>query len=161
MRTHLSRVIGLFVAALWLSAAGTSVASAGAPIQPDQHFLGFVNGSRATPVVYTVCPGPAAPGRLGPVAGGQSLSVGQVRSGGGYTGPLSQVYAWFVPNAAVNGRLAVRFTTYGATKSIPAGVRVPCDGTGRVEFSACPYLAPCVAGWIPNYVKVEFVNIAA
>ena len=75
MRTHLSRVTGLLVAALWVFAAGTSVASAGAPIQPDQHFLGFVNGSRATPVVYTVCPGPAAPGRLGPVAGGLLLST--------------------------------------------------------------------------------------
>jgi hypothetical protein len=161
MRPDLSRVIGVLVAALWVFAAGTGVASAGTPIQPDQHFLGFVNGSRATPVVYTVCPGPqrqVAPGRW---PAGRACRWAHVRSGGGYTGPLSQVYAWFVPNAAVNGRLPVSFTTYGTERAIPAGVRVPCDGKGRVEFSACPYLAPCVAGWIPNYVKVEFVNIAA
>ena len=161
MRRDLRRVMGLLVAALWVVAAGAGVAGAGTPIQADQHFLGFVNGSRATPVVYTVCPGPATPGRTGPVAGGQSLLVAQVRSGGGYTGPLSQVYGWFVPNAAVNGRLQVRFTSYGTKRAIPDDVRVPCDGKGRVEFSACPYLAPCVAGWTPNYVKVEFVNIAA
>ena len=30
-----------------------------------------------------------------------------------------------------------------------------------VEFSSCPYLAPCAFGWIPDYVNVQFVNIAA
>ena len=34
------------------------------------------------------------------------------------------------------------------------------DGTGRVEFSSCPYLAPCAYGWVPDYVTVQFVNIA-
>jgi hypothetical protein len=38
---------------------------------------------------------------------------------------------------------------------------VPCSGTGKVEFSSCPYLAPCAFGWVPAYVDVTFNNIAA
>lgn len=149
----------VIVAAMCLLTA--AAAQAGEPIGPGQHFVGLVNGSRATPVVHTVCPGPVAPHRTGPVVSGQKLSVAHVRANGGYTGPFAKVYAWFVPNAAVNGPLAVAFTEYGTAMAIPAGVRVPCDGAGRVEFSSCPYLAPCAFGWVPNYVKVQFVNVAA
>jgi hypothetical protein len=38
---------------------------------------------------------------------------------------------------------------------------VPCGGTGQVEFSSCPYLAPCAYGWVPDYVNVRFIDIAA
>ena len=161
MRSVLTRAVVLVVTALCLLAAGADVASAGEPIHPNQHFLGLVNTSHTIAVVYTVCPGPATPGRTGAVAGGQSLAVARIRSGGGDTGPFSQVYGWFVPTAAVNRPVQLNFTTYHAQKAIPLGVRVPCDGKGRVEFSSCPYLAPCAYGWTPNYVKVQFVNIAA
>jgi hypothetical protein len=135
------------------------VASAQQQIGPDQHFIGLVDGSHDHPVVYTVCPGPERSGRRGPVAGGQTLSVAEVRAGHGYTGPLTQVYAWFTPV----GRKAptmLSFTTYGTPQAIPPSVRVPCDGKGRVVFSPCPYLAPCVAGWSPDLVRVTFVDIA-
>ena len=112
-------------------------------------------------VVYTVCPSPATPGRTGPVAGGQRLAVARGSSGGGDTGAFSQVYSWFVPTAGGDRPVQVEFTTYQAQKAIPLTVRVPCAGRGRVEFSSCPYLAPCAYGWTPNYVKVEFVNVAA
>ena len=132
----------------------------GPPIGPHQHFVGVVNGQLTSVTVHTVCAGPASPGRLGPIAGGQTFAVRRDPSGGGYTGLVSQVYAWFVPNASTNGHLAVKLTAYRTRRAIPAGVRVPCDGSGRVEFSSCPYLAPCAAGWVPTYVWVRFVNIA-
>jgi hypothetical protein len=123
--------------------------------------VGRVNGDGSTATVRTVCGGPATAGRLGSVAGGQTVSVRNLPSGAGYTGLFSQVYVWFVQNASVNGHLAVKLTTYGTRTAIPTSVRVPCDGTGRVEFSACPYLAPCAAGWVPTYVRVRYVNVAA
>jgi len=145
--------------ALLLMGAGVTSASAGEPIKPDQHFIGLVNGSNAVTVVHTVCPGPEQ--RVGPVAANQNLGVARVSGGHGYTGPLSSLYAWFVPRVRKNGPLEVRFAEYGTHKAVPSGVRVPCAGTGRVEFSSCPYLAPCVTGWVPTYVRVHFVNIAA
>ena len=56
--------------------------------------------------------------------------------------------------------MAATITTYGAKVPILDDVRVPCDGTGRVEFSSCPYLAPCAFGWAPDFVDVQFVNVA-
>ena len=137
-------------------------AQASTPIGPSQHFAGQVNGRHVGAVVYTVCPGPVSPGRTGPVESGQTLSVRSLDSGGGFTGPFSSVDAWFVPTAtATPAPPSVTFHRYGATKAIPASVRVPCDGTGTVEFSSCPYLAPCAYGWVPDYVTVTFENIAA
>jgi len=143
--------LGMFVGPL---------AAAGAPIGPSQHFAGRVNGETSTATVRTVCPGPAT-GQLGPVAGGQTVSVHRVSSGHGYTGVFSQVYAWFVQNESVNGHHAATIKSYGAKVAIPTSARVPCDGTGRIEFSSCPYLAPCAAGWVPAYVRVRYVNVAA
>ncbi len=126
-----------------------------------QHFVGLVNASRHDPVVYTVCPGPAGSGRTGPIAAGQTLSVTKRSTGRGYTGPFSQIYAWFVPRATQATPVQVAFATYGSPQPIPTSVRVPCDGVGKVEFSSCPYLAPCTYGWVPSYVRVRFVNMAA
>jgi hypothetical protein len=152
------------IASFCLVLTGAGMASAsGAPahVGPGQHFKGIVNGASGSPVVYTICPGPATPGRTGPVEGGQTFAIAKAASGHGYTGSFAQVYAWFVPNAAVNGPLQVTLRNYGAAKAIPSAARVPCDGQGRVEFSSCPYLAPCAAGWVPAYVDVRFVDIAA
>jgi hypothetical protein len=156
------RELGLGLVACLL-ALGGGVAVASAPIKPNQHFVGIVNGGASTtavPVVYTVCAGPIWPGRTGPVAGGQSLAVARVARDGGFTGPYSQVYAWFVEDSSASGPQQVRFTTYATTMAIPATVEVPCDGSGRVEFSPCPYGALCVAGFTPAMVKVRFENIA-
>ena len=136
-------------------------AAAETPIQPRQHFVGLVNGSKAGAVVKTVCPGPAASGRQGRVRGGQTLSVERLAGGSGYTGPFGQVNAWFVPSQPWPAPVQVRFSEYGEPQSIPTSVQVPCAGTGTVEFSSCPYLAPCAYGWVPTYVKVRFVNVAA
>lgn len=145
------------IAILFLSG---NVATAQQQIGPNQHFIGLVNGSHSGPVVNTVCPGPGRLGRKGPVAGGQTMSVAEVRRGRGYTGPLTQIYSWFIP-AGHKTPTMLTFTTYRTPQPIPTSTRVPCDGHGKVEFSPCPYLAPCVAGWSPNVVRVTFVNIAA
>ncbi len=89
------------------------------------------------------------------------MSVAHVADGGGYTGPFGGVYAWFVPTRAGARPTALHFRTYATPLSIPSSIRVACDGTGVVEFSSCPYLAPCAFGWVPTYVHVRFVNIAA
>jgi hypothetical protein len=85
----------------------------------------------------------------------------RARKGHGYTGPFAQIYAWFVPQStATTAPAQVKFISYNAPQAIPTSVQVPCDGTGQVEFSSCPYLAPCAYGWVPDYVAVQFVNIA-
>jgi hypothetical protein len=150
----------LGIAALCL--AGTCLAtpaSAGGPVQPDQHFAGRVNGVGKDAVVTVVCAGPAGGDRTGHPASGQTWSVVRRAGGTGYTGYFSQIYAWFVPTNGETPRHRV-FYHYRRTKSIPQKADVPCDGTGHVEFSSCPYLAPCAAGWQPTYVDVRFVNIA-
>jgi hypothetical protein len=161
MQRILSSVaLGLAVA---VSAFGIASppASARQPIGPHQHFIGLVNGSNDDPIVYTVCPGPSLPDGTGPVAGGQTMAVARLRTGTGYTGPFSQVYAWFAPTKSGSTPRQLKFTTYGRPREIPTSVRVPCDGNGTVVFSSCPYLAPCAYGWIPDEVAVRFVNIAA
>ena len=137
-----------------------TAATANEPIQPIEHFIGLVNGSNANPAVYTVCPGPSSPGRTGRLLKGQTLAVAHVASGAGYTGLFSQVYVWIVQDVSAKGPHQVAFTTYGTDRTIPTTVRVPCDGTGQVEFSSCPRLAPCAFGWTPNLVTVQFTNVA-
>jgi hypothetical protein len=160
LRTNTLRLT-VVVAAVLMGTSIGPLAASGASIGPHQHFVGRVNGQPSTATVHTVCAGPSTQGQLGSIASGQTVSVIRLSSGRGYTGPFSQVYAWFVQNASLNGHLAVKMTAYRTRVALPTSVRVPCDGTGRVEFSSCPYLAPCAAGWVPAYVRVQYVNIAA
>jgi hypothetical protein len=164
MMRIMTRTIGAVATAVAVAVFALAGAPAGAqqPIGPHQHFAGRVNGTRTSAVVYTVCAGPVVAGRAGPVAGGQTLSVVRATRGHGYTGLFSQIYAWFVPQSATTTTAPVqlKFTSYNAPQAIPTSVEVPCEGTGQVEFSSCPYLAPCAYGWVPDYVTVQFVNIA-
>jgi len=157
--TRTSVAIALAVTAL---AVVSVPAGAKQVIGPNQHFSGLVNGTRTSAVVYTVCAGPAQAGRTGPVAGGQTLAVSRAGTGLGDTGPFTQIYAWFVPQSGTTtAPKQLKFISYRVPKAIPTSVQVPCVGTGMVEFSSCPYLAPCAFGWIPDYVNVQFTNIAA
>jgi hypothetical protein len=163
MRMMTRTFAAVAMTAMLIAFAGVP-AGAQQPIGPNQHFSGRVNGTAAgtSAVVYTVCAGPVWAGRTGPVAGGQTLSVVRAKRGHGYTGPFAQIYAWFVPQqpATTTAPAQLKFISYNAPQGIPASVQVPCDGTGQVEFSSCPYLAPCAYGWVPDYVSVRFVNIA-
>jgi hypothetical protein len=154
-----SIVVGLIVITS-LPVVAVTGAEASAPIRPNQHFSGLVNGSHSMPVVYTVCAGPTWAGRTGPVAGGQTMAVVRASKGAGFTGPFGQVYAWFAQDSSGTAPQELKFTAYGVAQSIPAGLQVPCDGPGQAEFSSCPYLAPCAAGFVPDIVDVRFVNIA-
>ena len=164
MRPHgssLTRTLATVALAVTVAAVATPPAGAG-PIGPNQHFSGLVNGKRSSAVVTTVCAGPAA-GRTGPVAGGQTLSVVRGRGRHGDTGPFTAIYAWFVPQSGGTTTTAptqMKFESYRTPQAIPTSIQVPCDGTGEVEFSSCPYLAPCAAGWTPDVVDVRFVDIA-
>ena len=161
MRTPMRTFAAVAIAVTALAVASVP-AGAQKPIGSNQHFAGLVNGTRTSAVVYTVCAGPASAGRTGPVARGQTLAVARARKGHGYTGPFAQIYAWFVPQGGgTTAPAQLKFTSYLAPLEIPTSVQVPCDGTGMVEFSSCPYLAPCAYGWIPAYVNVQFTNIAA
>jgi len=136
-------------------------ASPGAPIRAGEHFLGLVNGTNKSPVVKTFCPGPVGPTSTGRVAGKQTMSVVHVPKGHGYTGRFSSIYAWFKPASGAAAPTQLHFTRFSSPQPIPNSVRVPCCGAGAVVFSACPYLAPCAAGWVTDTVKVQFVDIAA
>jgi hypothetical protein len=161
-RPYATALVALGLIAATSFGAGVGAAAARQRIGSDQHFIGLVNGSDSKPMVRVVCPGPIYAGRTGPVAGGQTMSVARVATGGGYTGPFSVVYAWFVPPSGNTERpTQLTLTRYRTPQDIPTSIRVPCGGTGKVEFSSCPYLAPCAYGWVPDYIKVRFVNIAA
>jgi hypothetical protein len=152
-------------AAVLLLGPGAGVAGAQLAIGPDQRFIGLVNGSNDDPVVRVVCPGPLYPGRTGPVAGGQTVSVAEVAVGGGNTGPFNHVEAFLVPPVAIPASASsslpeLTFTKYGVPQAIPSSFHASCSGTGLVEFSSCPYLAPCAYGWSPDYVTVRFEDIA-
>jgi hypothetical protein len=158
--SSLTRTLATVALAVTVIAIAAAPAGAG-PIGPNQHFSGLVNGKRSSVVVTTVCAGPAA-GRTGPVAGGQTLTVVRGRGRHGYTGPFTAIYAWFVPQSGMTtAPTQLKFESYRAPQAIPTSVQVPCDGTGEVEFSSCPYLAPCASGWTPDFVEVRFVDIAA
>jgi len=155
--SSLTRTLTTVAIAVTVTVLASAPAGAGA-IGPNQHFSGLVNGKRSSAVVTTVCAGPAT-GRTGPVASGQMLAV--VRRGRhGYTGPFSTIYAWFVPQSDGMTPTQLKFESYRTPQEIPTSLQVPCDGTGEVEFSSCPYLAPCAYGWTPAFVEVQFVNVA-
>lgn len=154
------RIVVTLIVIACVAVVGVTGAEASSPIKPSQHFFGLVNGSDATPVVYTVCAGPTWAGRTGPVAGGQTMAVVRTSKGGGFTGPFSQVYAWFAQDSSGRAPQELKFREYGVAQSLPTAAQVPCDGPGQAEFSSCPYLAPCAAGFVPDIVDVRFVNIA-
>lgn len=159
MRWSRTMLVGITVVSISGSLT-VETASARPPVGAGQHFLGRVNGRHRGAVVKTVCPGPTSPGRQGPLAADQVFSASKAGKGAGDTGLFTQIYAWFEPDTGGAAPVAATITTYGTRVPIPDGVRVPCDGTGRVQFSSCPYLAPCAFGWVPDLVDVRFVNVA-
>jgi hypothetical protein len=156
-RSVAGSIAAAFAIIAFVGTAGEA-AAAQAPINPQQHFTGLVNGNKSSVVVDTVCPGPATKHRFGPVQKGQTMAVVAAAKGSGYTGPFSQVYAWFQPAPDGTHPVILTFKQYGAPQRIPRSVRVPCSGTGEAVFSSCPYRAPCAFGFIPDILKVTFQN---
>jgi hypothetical protein len=134
--------------------SATDVVAASAPIGPNQHFVGLVNGKHVDAVVYTICPGPGTGD--GPPVSGQTVAVRRVASGGGDTGTGAHViYARVTPTTIVE------LKAYRRAEPIPTSARVPCQGTGTITFSTCPLPQPCGAGSAVDNVSVRFINMGA
>jgi hypothetical protein len=150
------RLTGVLVAAFALL-AGTVAANGQAlssPIQPNQQFIGLVNGEHADAVIYTICPGPV--GGDGHPAAGQSVAVRRTTAGGGDTGSAGGViYARIAPTTIL------AMTRYGRPEPIPKTALVPCQGSGTIAFSSCPLPQPCGSGATVDSVRVTYVDIAA
>jgi len=150
-------LIACVVGALVVLGPASMSAASRVPIGPNQHFIGFVNGKHTGPVIYTVCPGPLSPGRLGPPEGGQSVYVARVHHGGSDTGSAaSSVYA-YVPGGPPAITQLSSFNTRGP---IPTSAQVSCQGPGTVYFTTCPIPQPCGAGAKTDDVAVTFEDIA-
>jgi hypothetical protein len=134
----------------------TTTLKAGEPIGPHQHYDGIVNGQATKPVIYVVCPGPAA-GGTGPPAAGQTVAVHQVASGGGDTGSSAhEIWAQFGKDLFH----VVAFQNYDTPGEIPTTLQLPCQGTGVVDFTTCFGTLPCAADAVDDLVTVTFENIA-
>jgi hypothetical protein len=153
------RVLGvMFAVIVVMMALGAPSGATGQSIGPNQHYIGVVNGKHTGAVIYVICPGPAnPPGRTGPPAGNQPVSVARVSSGGGYTGSIARgIWAEFNNNTTN----VVRFATYNTPKPIPTNLRLPCSGTGAVTFTTCFGTLPCGAKARDDVVPVTFENLA-
>jgi hypothetical protein len=128
------------------------------PIGPNQYFVGVVNGSTASPTVYTACPGPST-GQLGHPVSGQTLSVSRVSASTdvtiGYTGSLANSIAATPVTSVAN--TPVTFTEYFVSRALPTTWSVPCDGDGRIAFTPLPGSSTARTA----YVTVHYINIAA
>jgi hypothetical protein len=150
------RLTGVLVAALALLAGTVAVhaEALSSPIQPDQHFVGLVNGEHAAAVIYTICPGPV--GGYGHPAAGQSVAVRRTAAGGGDTGAAGGViYARITPTTILT------MTRYGRPEPIPKAARVPCQGSGTIAFSSCALPQPCGIGATVDTVRVTYIDMAA
>jgi hypothetical protein len=146
------------VVAMFMGAVATPAAATSAPIGPNQHYVGLVNGRHTGAVITVACPGPAITGRTGSVVGTQTVKVLRTRTGDGYTGSFAhEVWAQFGSDLFH----VVGFTRYNVAESIPTSLRLPCQGTGTVMFTTCFGTLPCAANARVDIVTVTFVNIAA
>lgn len=152
----MKRVAGvmLAVSAMLVGTVATNAEAMSRPIQPNQHFIGLINGQHTGAVIYTICPGPE--GGTGPPAAHQTVAVHRVRAGGGDTGAGGGVIY-----ARVSPTVIIALTRYGQPEVIPMSARVPCNGSGAVSFSTCPLPQPCGAGAVVDNVPVTFIDIAA
>jgi hypothetical protein len=150
------RLFGILIAtfALLAGAPAASAEALSSPIQPNQHFIGLVNGKHADAVIYTICPGPASGD--GRPAAGQSVAVRRTAAGGGDTGAGgSVIYARVTPTTIL------AMTRYGRPEPIPRSARVPCQGAGTIAFSSCPLPQPCGRGATIDNVRVTYIDLAA
>jgi hypothetical protein len=151
------------VVVVGMSAASAAAADAHdpVPIGPHQHFSGYVNGSNVGPVsIRVVC---STTGKGNPAAG-QPVEVRPATAEPpfadvGYTGSAHIIDASLqTTSGAVPTHLAT-FTSYYAPQDIPAGITVPCSGSGKVIFTPVP---ASTAGKAKTAVlTVKFVSASA
>lgn len=140
-----SRMYGT-IAALTLLGGAVGLPSAAAatvdpaPIGPNQYFVGEVNGASANAVIQVGCFGPVVAGETGHPVSGQSVDVVSASSsstlGVGFTGSAADhVVVGFGGTSTIT---PVTLTAYGVKAAIPAGLDLPCSGTGKVDFVPAP-----------------------
>jgi hypothetical protein len=130
-------------------------AFAGAPIGPNQSFLGEVNGKNSSAIVYVVCPGPVWVGRTGPPAGNQTVAVtpSPAGVGPGFTGSAGN---HVVVHFADDRTAKMTLTAYDSPAPIPTSLHLPCGGTGKAVFTPKP-ASPTARS---DVVTVTFENLA-
>ncbi len=147
------------------SALAPAASAAAVAVGPDQYFTAQVNGQQSKAVIKVVCPGPVSPpGGTGVPLAGQTVSVGLLLppppAAVGFTGSAAtSIDAWLSwPSPSVTGtpEHVARFTSYGS-QPIPAGIAVPCGGTGVMTFVPAPG-SPTAR---PATVTVTVANVAA
>ena len=140
-------VLRFAVPAALLALVGLTVPSAAAvidplPIEPNQHFVGLVNGDAANATIRTDCVLPSATGHPVP---GQYVEA-QLNS------PVSGADTGFTGTAAHSLDVSLAFPTssssttvtigtlsgYNIELAIPATITVPCSGSGVVAFAPTP-----------------------
>lgn len=139
-------------AVLGLAGAATA-APAIRPIQPEQAFIGYVNGQSANAVIDVQCFGPIIYPPVGrPPASGQYVSafprlLPSSTSRLGYTGDAgTSIVVAIIPDRPVTSpvsanipvQLVGTLTTYGSRLLLSSSLTLPCSGTGTVVFAPAP-----------------------
>jgi hypothetical protein len=130
------------------------------PIDPNQTFSGYVNGSPpGNATIKVVCPGVANTGH--PIAR-QPVEVKPVASSttqdNGFTGSKgTKITAYLNLGPTPPAILLDSFTSYYVPKFIPTKITVPCSGTATVLFIPSPTSKTAKSAML----TVTFVNIGA
>lgn len=142
-------------AAAAMFGGATAAMAQGAPIGPNQFFIGLVNGNHTNAVIYMICPGPSFPGQTGHPEGNQNVSVTQSSTTtSGFTGSLADsIVVSFTP--ASSGGITLK--NYDTLAAIPTSLVLPCAGTGKVTYNPEPTSQTAKS----DVVTVTFINIAA
>jgi hypothetical protein len=156
MRLAKRALLVIAAAAAAVFGGATAAMAQGAPIGPDQFFIGLVNGNHTNAVIYMVCPGPSFLGQTGHPESGQNVSVTQSSTTtGGFTGSLANsIVVSFAPSATTAG---ITLKYYDTPAAIPTSLVLPCAGTGKVTYNPEPTSQTAKS----DVVTVTFINIAA
>src|SRR5439155_8587205 len=99
--------------------------------------------------------GPSGPGRTGPAVSGQTVAVSPspALAGPGFTGSNGRrIVVRFSADPSARAVLS----SYDTPAPLPAGLQVPCSGTGFVRFTPQP-ASPTAQ---PDVVPVSYENVA-
>jgi hypothetical protein len=165
MRGKLGRYGLVLGAVLALGMAPAAAANAQVhdpePIQANEGFTGYVNSSNTGPVNIEVsC---SVGSSQGVPVGGQPVEVEPTSvinplEDYGYTGSAGDSIEVTLTSASgVSSTKVGDFTSYYVVKDIPATIKVPCSGSGIMDFVPQPTSSTAVTAKL----DVNFVNIGA
>ena len=149
-RTFASRTFAaaaaLAVAAVPAVSAAASPAPDPVPIGHNQFFAGLVFGTAEESQIEVACAGPATTGH--PMAGQSAeaiLLAPPAPPSAGFTGTRASTIrvalSWIVKGTTVTKPIGT-LTGYYETLPVPAGIVVPCGGTGTMTFTPSPGSKP-------------------